>query len=308
MKPKWAVCGTGRMAEKFCNVLIELGKEVTAVISADKKRAEIFAKKKNILDFYSYEDVNFNKFDIVYVATVNKCHKPDSILFLNNGKSVLCEKPIAVTLDELSIMQQTAQKNNVLLMEAVWTAFLPAVKKVKDLIDSGAIGKVVHLDSRFCIEVFDSSSRIYDSYGGGAMLDIGIYNLYFAKWVLGDFIEIKALHEYDQAGIDITNNLITKSSQGVTASLVSSVRTKAPINAVIYGEKGKITVPLFYGASEVVLENSEGIKTFSFPHKINGYEYEIEHFEQLHIQGKKQSDVISLKDSYEILKIMKNNG
>ena len=306
MKSRWAVCGTGRMADKFCNVLIELGKDVTAVISADKKRAEMFGKKKNISNFYSYEDINFEKFDIVYVATVNKRHKPDSLLFLNNGKSVLCEKPIAVTLDELNIMQQAAQKNDVLLMEAVWTAFLPAIEKVKELIQNGAIGKAVHLDSRFCIEAFDPNSRIYDNCGGGALLDIGIYNLYFAKWVLGDFKEIKALYEYDQAGIDITDNLIIKNSQGVTASLVSSVRTKAPTNAVIYGEKGKITVPLFYGASEVVLENSEGIKTFLFPHKINGYEYEIEHFEQLHIQGKRQSDVISIKDSYEILKIMQN--
>lgn len=306
MKPRWAVCGTGRMADKFCDVLLKLNKDVTAVISADKKRAEMFAKKKNIADHYCYEDIDFDKFDIVYVATVNKRHKPDSIMFLNNGKSVLCEKPIAVTVNELNDMHQAAKSNNALLMEAVWTAFLPVVKKVRELISNDSIGKIVHLDSRFCIEVFDPKSRIYDSYGGGAMLDLGIYNLYFAKWILNDFKEIKALYEYNQAGIDITDNIIIKNSKGATASLVSSVRTKVPADAVIYGEKGKITVPHFFGACEAILDNKDGIKTFSYPHKVNGYEYEIEHFEQLHMQGKKQSNIMSIKDSYEILSIMDN--
>ncbi len=304
MKLRWAVCGTGRMAEKFLNVLLGLKKDVTAIISADLNRAKDFATKKGISNYYSYQDVDFEKFDIVYVATLNKCHKPDSILFINNHKSVLCEKPIAVTLDELNEMRQSAKDNNTLLMEAMWTAFLPAIEKVKELIASGEIGKVVHLDSRFCIEVFDPKSRIYDSYGGGALLDVGIYNLHFAKLILDDFVEIKAFYQHNEAGVDMTDNLIIRNSKGISANLVSSVRFKAPADAVIYGEKGKITVPDFFKASEVILENQQGKKIFSYPPIISGYEYEIEHFEKLHIQGKKQSDIVSFDDSYEILKIM----
>jgi predicted dehydrogenase len=281
-----------------------LKKDVTAIISADLNRAKDFATKKGISNYYSYQDVDFEKFDIVYVATLNKCHKPDSILFINNHKSVLCEKPIAVTLDELNEMRQSAKDNNTLLMEAMWTAFLPAIEKVKELIASGEIGKVVHLDSRFCIEVFDPKSRIYDSYGGGALLDVGIYNLHFAKLILDDFVEIKAFYQHNEAGVDMTDNLIIRNSKGISANLVSSVRFKAPADAVIYGEKGKITVPDFFKASEVILENQQGKKIFSYPPIISGYEYEIEHFEKLHIQGKKQSDIVSFDDSYEILKIM----
>lgn len=307
MKPRWAVCGTGRMAATFLNVLKQAKKHVTTVISSDLKRAQSFALKHAVPNYYSYEDIDFAQFDIVYVATVNKRHMPDSLMCLQKGKSVLCEKPIATTTNELQTMTATAKENNALLAEALWTAYLPAIHKTKELINNGAIGKVISLDCRFCIYIPRSVSRLYDQNGGGALLDIGIYNLFFARLILGEFVEMKATIKRDRQGIDLIDKITLQNAQGAKANLISSIKKKIPIiKAVILGEKGKIIIPYFIGAHKVILRAKDAVKTFSFTHKINGYEYEIEHFEQLHQSNQKQSPIFSLKDSQELLKIMES--
>jgi predicted dehydrogenase len=307
MKPRWAVFGTGRMAATFLNVLKQSQKQVTAVVSSDFKRAQNFALKHGIQNFYSYENIDFDKFDIAYIATVNKRHMPDSLMCLQKGKSVLCEKPIAINMDELQAMTAAAKENNALLAEALWTAYLPAIHKTKELINDGAIGKVVSLDCRFCINIPRSVSRLYDQNGGGALLDIGIYNMFLARLVLGDFTVIKTLIKRDPQGIDLVDKIVLENIQGAKASLISSIKKKIPnIKAVILGEKGKIILPYYIGADKVILKTKGQAKTFSFPHKINGYEYEIEYFEQLQQNNQKQSPIFSLKDSQELLKVIQN--
>lgn len=304
MALRWAVCGTGKMAEKFLQTLKRCQKQVAAIISSDLKRAKNFASLHDIQSYYSYSTIDYDSFDVVYVATVNKRHMEDSCMFLQQGKSVLCEKPIAVNLEQLQTMISTADQNKALLVEALWTAFLPAIHKAKELIDDGLIGKVTHLDSRFCIYIPKSKSRLYDQNGGGALLDIGIYNLFLAKYILGDFADIKTNIKYDNQGIDLVDKISITSTQGGTANLISSIRKKLPvIKAVITGQKGKIILPFFIGANKVILKTQK-TKTFSYPHKINGYEYEIEHFENLHKNNLKQSPIFSLKDSYNLLDTM----
>ncbi|HEY8443260.1 MAG TPA: Gfo/Idh/MocA family oxidoreductase, partial [Clostridia bacterium] len=295
---RWAVFGTGRMASRFLKTLKRRGKTVTAVVSSNLDRAKEFASKHGVDNYYSYENIDFDKFDIAYIATVNKRHMPDSCMCLEKGKSVLCEKPIAVNTDELKIMIDTAQKNNALLAEALWTAYMPAIQKAKELVDSGAIGKVKHIDSRFCIYIPRSFSRLYDTNGGGALLDVGIYNLFMAKLFLGEFEEIKASLKRDSLGIDLTDNIYIK-SKGATARLVSSIRKKLiVIKAKIIGEKGKIIIPFFIGANKVVLKTKGKKQTYAYPREYIGYEHEIEYFENLHKTNQKQSPIFTLQDSY----------
>lgn len=301
---RWAVFGTGRMASRFLKTLKRCGKVVTTVVSSDLARAQEFAAKHGVDNYYSYDNIDFDKFDIAYIATVNKRHMPDSCMCLSKGKSVLCEKPIAVNTDELNIMIKTAQENNALLAEALWTAFLPAVQKAKELVDSGAIGKVKHIDSRFCIYIPKSFSRLYDTYGGGALLDVGIYTLFMAKLILGGFGQIRASLKRDKNGVDLTDDIHIKSN-GATAHLSSSIRKKLlVIKTKITGEKGKIILPFFIGASKVILKTQGKKQVFSYPNKYIGYEYEIEYFENLHKTGQKQSPVFDLQDSYELLETM----
>jgi predicted dehydrogenase len=301
---RWAVFGTGRMASRFLKTLKRCGKDVTAVVSSGLARAQEFAAKQGVENYYSYENIDFTKFDIAYIATVNKRHMPDSCMCLSKGKSVLCEKPIAINTDELKIMIDTARENNALLAEALWTAYLPAVQKAKELIDGGAIGKVKHLDSRFCIYIPRSFSRLYDTYGGGALLDVGIYTLFMAKSVLGDFGEIKASIKRDRQGIDLADNIRIKSN-GAMANLASSIRKKLlVIKTKIIGEKGRIILPFFIGANKVILKTQGKKQVFSYPHKYIGYEYEIEYFENLHKSNQKQSPVFDLRDSYQLLETM----
>ncbi|HEY8424197.1 MAG TPA: Gfo/Idh/MocA family oxidoreductase [Clostridia bacterium] len=304
MNARWAVCGTGRMAARFLETLKSCGKNVTAVISSDLKRAREFALGRGVENYYSYENVDFDKFDIAYVATVNKRHMPDSCMFLSKGKSVLCEKPIAVNTDELKIMIETARNNDALLAEALWTAYMPAIQKAKELIDGGAIGRIKNLDSRFCIYIPKSFSRLYDAIGGGALLDVGIYNLFLAQYLLGEFGDIKAYLEYDDQGIDLTDKIYLSTPQG-DAVLTSSIKKKLPsIKAVVTGEEGKIILPFFIGASKVILKTKDGNKKFSYPKKYIGYEYEIEYFENLHLNNQKQSPVFDLQKSYQLLEVM----
>ena len=135
--------------------------------------------------------------DVVYIGTVNQAHKDNILLCLKNNKSVLCEKPITLNSNELEEIITYKKNKNIFLMEAMRTRFLPHILKLEELLKKDTIGKVKLLQLNFGFEKGKNLDRLFKlEYGGGALLDMGIYGISLAVKLYGYPVDIK----FDIAG------------------------------------------------------------------------------------------------------------
>jgi predicted dehydrogenase len=188
--PRWGIAATGGIAASFAQALHETeGAELVAVCSRTQDRADAFAREHGIPRAHgSYEALAEDpEVDVVYVATPHSRHCNDAIRYLEAGKHVLCEKPLAVDQREAARMVATARANDRFLMEAIWSRFLPAYRELGRILAEGRIGEVRLVEADFGFAArFDPEHRLFaPELAGGAMLDLGIYPVQLAHLVLG---------------------------------------------------------------------------------------------------------------------------
>lgn len=137
---RFGIIGAGGIAEKFCQaVKLTEDAAVAAVSSKQKERAEKFARRNGIERFYeNYEE----KPDAVYIATTNNYHFENIMLCLRKGMTVLCEKPMFMTVKEAKEAFGLAREKNVFMMEGMWSRFLPCIQKARFWVESGKIGRI----------------------------------------------------------------------------------------------------------------------------------------------------------------------
>lgn len=316
-KVRWGIIGTGGIATKFANAVKNSdGAELVAVASRTLEKANEFADVHKIENrFGSYAELaEFDGIDAVYIGVPHIHHAPCTKLCLNEGKAVLCEKPIATTAKEFAEVKKLAEEKGVFLMEALWSRFVPAMKEIRRLVENGVIGEVREVSGDFCYNIENKTgSRMFkNEEAGGALLDVGIYGLNFAAMFLGtDIKEIKTAI-YTNNGVDErTNILLTYNDSNAIAHVSSATTLNKPHIGFIYGSKGRICVPGFCGAQKFdVVENTpdtdylDVVKSYEVPYKGNGFEEEIEECNRCIMAGKTQSDIMPLSESEKILKIM----
>lgn len=306
---RWGIVGTGNIANKFASAVRNAeGAELVAVASRRVETSKEFAQKYNIEKvFEGYENLAaYDGIDAVYIALPHIYHASYSKMFLEAGKNVLCEKPISVNGKELEEIKKVAENKNVFIMEAMWTRFLPAIKEAKRLVDEGIIGDVREVSADFCYNYPDVTHQLYDNArAGGSLLDIGVYGINFASVFLGDDISDIKASAYVKNGVDERLNVLFTYKNGDIARISSAISLGKPEDGYIYGTKGYICVPTFYGASEfeVVIQDGER-KKYLVPFKGNGFEEEIEECNRCILSGKRQSDVMPLSQSSVTMKIM----
>ena len=303
---RWGICGAGNIAAHFAKVQKLMGNNVAAIASKSIERAKKFADANGIKKYYgTYEEMaQDNEIDAVYIATNHTDHESCSIIYLSHKKPVLVEKPAAINEKQLDNMIYAAEKNHTLLMEGMWTKFLPAVNYALELIKEGKIGEVKLTEIKFCTVFEDKKSRAFqNSLGGGALLDLGVYTLNMARWILGDFMEIKSIKNITLENVDDFECITVKNANNAVGVLCSSMNINAGTDCVIFGTKGKITLPDFFGAKQLIINENNEIRTFDFPNE-HGFIFEIEHFEKLIKEGKIQSEIMPLSESKKILQIM----
>ncbi|HEY5823216.1 MAG TPA: Gfo/Idh/MocA family oxidoreductase, partial [Cyclobacteriaceae bacterium] len=195
-----------------------------------------------------------------------------------------------------SEMIELAQKNNVFLMEAMWSRFFPATKKVTELIQSGAIGDVKYLQADFGFAApHDFNNRVYNmALGGGAQLDVGVYPLFLALLLLGKPDEVKAFSKLASTGADETTAALLSYKNGSMAHILSSIVTDSPKQADIMGTKGRIIMQTPWHKSQLITLklNSGETEEFSFPYPGNGFQYQVEEVVNCLNAGKKESDLM----------------
>lgn len=225
--------------------------------------------------------------DGVYIATPHAFHFAAAQQCLAAGKPVLCEKPLVVNAAQAQALAHLAEERRVFLMEAVWTRFLPIYDVVRDWLTSNAIGSVRAMQSSFCFDVpFDPAHRIYDpAQAGGALLDLGIYNLTMTRWVLAAAFgacppleKIYACGMLAPSGVDQRVSGLLAFAGGVTSSFVCGVDGAADNSLRIFGQHGAIDVAAnFWEASRAILHRTgqPAINELR-PFAINGFEGEID--------------------------------
>ena len=180
----WGIIATGNIAEKFAktiNAMCAEEQRLVAVGSRELEKAKKFAKKFEIKNVYgSYEELAADPdIDAVYIATPNNLHYENTLLCLNEGKNVLCEKPFTIKAQEAEKLYNTAKEKHLFLMEGFWIRFLPLYNELLDIISSKKYGELRHArcEYGFIANEKRRERKFLSELGGGALLDIAIYNL-----------------------------------------------------------------------------------------------------------------------------------
>ncbi len=307
----WGIIGLGNIAHKFATDLLTIeGAKLYAVASRNQDKAEAFATKYDAVKSYdSYESLAKDKnINAVYIATPHALHKENTILCLEHGIAVLCEKPFAMNSDEVSEMISKAKEKNVLLMEALWTYFLPHYKFVLKTLEENKFGNLVKVESDFGFyRAFDNSSRLFNKpLGGGSLLDIGIYPIFAALSTLGKPEAIKAEATFFENGADSSCKMEFQYQNGATAHLKSTLLEDTPTEATFYCETGmiKINDGWFSPASVTLIPNKGKKETIDFGYKTIGYNYEAIHFNQLLRDGKTKSNIMTFEFSKDLISLL----
>jgi predicted dehydrogenase len=227
---------------------------------------------------------NLAEIDIVYIATPHVFHYEQTLLCLNSGKHVLCEKPMGMNAEQVRAMIAKAREKQLFLMEGLWTRFIPATEKVLDLLDENAIGDIVLLEADFGFKPpFDPEKRIYNkSLGGGSLLDIGIYPVYLSLLLLGRPKRIQATASFSTSGVDTFCGILFSHSNGVKSVLRSTILAHTPTEATIYGTKGSIKFHTPFHHSQLITLTQDGKEDVHFELPIigEGYAHEIQEVEK----------------------------
>ncbi|WP_320019197.1 Gfo/Idh/MocA family oxidoreductase [Labilibaculum manganireducens] len=310
MTIKWGILGAGRIAKKFAeDFKVVNNGTIIAVASRSQDRSTEFAHEFEIPKAYSsYEEMVKNSdIDVVYIATPHNFHLEHARLCLNNGKSVLCEKPVTVNSAEFELLQNLAKEKNLFFMEALWTYYLPAIIEAMNWIREGKIGEVKQVQVSFGYAGnMDEKIRLANpDLAGGALLDIGVYGIAMAELVFGEEIEdIQAMAHFSKTGIDDYNSIQLKYISGGMAQISSSLVSELKNEAVICGTKGRIEIPQFWMAKKAFLISPDEKLEFINKELQLGYNHEAFAVNELLKKGAVESSVIPLLKSKKILSIM----
>lgn len=312
-KIRWGIIGLGKIANKFATDLITIpDAQLYAVASRSEEKSKAFAEKyKAEIAYNSYEDLAKDpNIDAVYIATPHSFHKTHAILCMKHKKAVLCEKPFAMNPEEVNEMIAVAKENNVLLMEALWTYFLPHYQELLRLLDTKTYGEVLKIESDFGFKPeIDMSSRVFKkSLGGGSLLDIGIYPIFSALSTLGIPESINAKATFFDNDVDATCDMVFNYKNDIKAYLKSSLLEQTPTEAVFYCEQAKITLNTrFHQPSNITITTNDGIEnTLNFNCSTIGYNFETIHFNQLLRAGKTESDIMTFAFSKTLIQTLQN--
>jgi predicted dehydrogenase len=308
---RFAILGTGWIAEKMAEALNYVaGAEKYAVASRSMDNANGFAKKWGFAKAYgSYLEAVMDKnVDVVYVATPHNLHFENTMMCLDNGKHVVCEKPLAVNASEVKAMIQKANDKGLFLMEAMWSRFLPHIIKAKEIVSSGQLGHINMLSADFCIQrPYDPLNRKFNrELIGGALLDIGIYPVFLAQYLFGAPKTIASVAAIGPTSVDHSIGMTFGYGDVKLSVLSASFVAESGVNATIYGDNGNIRFdPFWFMPGNFTLVKPDGTETaYAFEKVGNGYHHEIDEVVTCLNAGATQSKLMSWNDSIALIETL----
>ena len=301
---RWGVLSTANIGVKAVSPAIHSSSNgrLVAVGSRDPQRAaELYMFAPNIRIYGDYESViNDPDIDAIYIPLPNGLHAEWTIKALQAGKHVLCEKPLAATVEEAEEMVEAARANNVLLMEAFMYRFHPQIVWALEQVRAGLIGPVrlVRASFSFDIRSRPENIRVNPELAGGSLMDIGCYPVNLCRAIYEQAPQAVAarVHIAKAGGVDMATNAILDFGDGRFGVLDSSFELPMRQGAEIIGEAGIITIPVPFtpGTIETVVfvtKNGQ-MSEQSFP-RVDQYQIEVEHFADCILSGKEPARRLS---------------
>ncbi|WP_037572138.1 Gfo/Idh/MocA family protein [Spirochaeta cellobiosiphila] len=307
---KWGIIGAGRIAHLFAESLkYSKTGELYAVGSRSLEKAEEFAGKYGVGKSYgSYEDLLRDpEVNAIYVATPHSFHKENTLLCLNHGKHVLCEKPFAINHAESLEMINLAKEKGLFLMEAFWSRYIPGLIEARSIIQSGKIGKVTDCEASFVLDHDgDVEDRLLNKkLGGGALLDMGVYPINITQWLLGTISLKDQKAVIGKTGVDIDDDLITSYESGARGKLHFDMHTPFEAKGKFIGTEGTLEIvsPLFKPQELIITQDGKS-QHLKYPFDGPGYQFEADHFAECLEKGLLESPEMTHEETLQIMKFM----
>ncbi len=307
-KYNWGIIGAGNIATKMGKAILEVNGEIYSIGSRTAEKAKELAKELKISKAYeNFEEIFIDKnVDIIYIATPHNTHYEYIRKALENGKHVLCEKSITINDNELKEVQELAKRNNLILEEAMTIYHMPLYKKLDEIIKSGRIGKVKMVQVNFgSHKEYDVKNRFFSKeLAGGALLDIGIYAMSFARFFLEETPnKLLTTADFFETGVDEQSGIILSNTKGQMVVSALTMRAKQPKRGVVSGDKGYIEISNYPRAEKALIVDTETGRSEEIVvgETAKALEYEVADFQKLVEENKRGKE---FEYSLDVMKIL----
>ncbi len=309
-KIKVGIIGAGWIAHKMAQALAPLhNAEVIAIASRSEEKAREFASTYGIAKAYgSYDEmVSDAEVDLVYIATPHSHHYAHARLALEHDKAVLVEKAFTANAREAEELLNMAKERGLFITEAIWTRYMPLSHKVKELMESGIIGEPRILTATLCYMMENKERIVRPDLCGGALLDLGVYVLNFARMYFGtDITRTITNCHLGPTGMDMMESISLSYADGKMANLQSGCLTLNDRQGIICGTDGYIRVDNVNCPELIeVWRNYELVERIERPaDMVNGYEYQVLECKRCLEEGLKESPMMPHHETLAIMQQM----
>ncbi|MEP6478318.1 MAG: Gfo/Idh/MocA family oxidoreductase [Rhodoglobus sp.] len=305
---RWGILGTGGIARMFASDLVADGFTITAVGSRTQESADAFAADFGIPAAHaSYEALVADpSVDVIYISTPHPLHAQNALLALNAGKHVLVEKPFTINAVEAREVVDLAAAKGLVVLEAMWTRWLPHMVRVREIIAAGTIGEVRALIADHTQNLpRDPEHRINNpDLGGGALLDLGIYPVSFAWDLFGKPSRIQSAAAMTATGVDRQTSIIFSYANGEQAVLYTQLDARGPNTATVLGTNGRIEIEgVWYTPTPFTVYDADGavIERFDQPVATRGMQFQAWETERLIRDGASSTDILPPSETVAIV-------
>jgi predicted dehydrogenase len=306
---RWGILGAGGIAKAQVKDMQLHGFTVAAVAARDLTKAQAWADEMNVPTAYgSYEELAADPdIDAIYVATVHPAHAATARIALEGGKHVLVEKPFTMDAAEARELVELAASKNLVILEAMWTRFLPHMVRIREILAEGLLGEVRAVTADHDQKIDHIERLIRPELGGGALLDLGIYPVSFAWDVLGAPDTVIGHATMTDTGVDRETSIILGYPSGAHAVLQIQMSGTGPNRAAIIGTEGRIEIEsVWYAQTSFTRYDAEGevLEQFDARDPGRGMQFQTAELERLVASGQLEGDLLPPSQTVAIMETL----
>lgn len=309
-KLKMAILGAGGIASTMAGTISRMEQvECYAVGSRSLEKAQVFAQKFGFQKAYgSYEElVRDEEVELVYIATPHSEHYENAMLCIRHKKPVLCEKAFTANAKQAKELLDYAKKEKVFITEAMWVRYLPMLQTIRAELADGAIGTPTMLTANLGYLISEVPRLQRPDLAGGALLDVGVYPINFARMIFGDrIVKISSACTYTDSGVDEQDSITLIYEDGKVAQLAASMLGLSDRRGTIYGTKGFMVIENINNFESLTVYDTgyRPVKTIERPEQISGYEYEVEACIRALSEGKLECEEMPHEETLRVMELM----
>lgn len=309
-KLKMAILGAGGIASTMAGTISRMEQvECYAVGSRSLEKAQAFAQKFGFQKAYgSYEElVRDEEVELVYIATPHSEHYENARLCIRHKKPVLCEKAFTANAKQAKELLDYAKKEKVFITEAMWVRYLPMLQTIRAELADGAIGTPTMLTANLGYLISEVPRLQRPDLAGGALLDVGVYPINFARMIFGDrIVKISSACTYTDSGVDEQDSITLIYEDGKVAQLAASMLGLSDRRGTIYGTKGFMVIENINNFESLTVYDTgyRPVKTIERPEQISGYEYEVEACIRALSEGKLECEEMPHEETLRVMELM----